>query len=54
MQFNKQQLEGFAKIADNLATACVVAAIIGGIVDRKVGLLDVVVLMVMFVFRHPQ
>ena len=39
MRFNKNQLEGFAKIADHLATACVVAAIVGGIVDQKVGLL---------------
>lgn len=44
MQFNKSQLEGFVKIADNLSTACVVAAIVGGIVDHKVGLLEVVVL----------
>lgn len=35
MQFNKSQLEGFVKIADNLSTACVVAAIVGGIVDHK-------------------
>lgn len=44
MRFNKSQLEGFAKIADNLATACVVSAIVGGIVDHKVGVLEVAVL----------
>ena len=44
MRFNKRQLEGFAKIVDNLATASVVAAIVGGIVDHKVGVFEIVVL----------
>lgn len=36
MEFNKGQREGIAKIADNLATACMVAAIVGGLVDQKI------------------
>ena len=37
MRFNKDQREGIAKVADNLATACMVAAIVGGFVDHKIG-----------------
>jgi hypothetical protein len=37
-------LEGFAKIADSLATACAVASVIGGIVDHKIGIAEVAVL----------
>ncbi len=37
MRFNKEQREGIAKISDNLATACVVASIVGGLVDQKIG-----------------
>jgi MFS-type transporter involved in bile tolerance (Atg22 family) len=44
MRFNERQLEGFAKIVDNLATASVVAAIVGGIVDHKIDVSEVAVL----------
>lgn len=44
MQFNKDQREGVAKVADNLATACMVAAIVGGFVDNKIGWATVSVL----------
>jgi len=37
LRFNKEQKEGLAKVADNLATACIVAMIVGGVVDRKIG-----------------
>ncbi len=37
MKFNKDQREGIAKIADNLATACMIAAVVGGLVDKKIG-----------------
>lgn len=37
MRFNKDQREGIAKVSDNLATACIVAAILGGFVDHKIG-----------------
>lgn len=37
MKFNKNQREGIAKVTDNLATACMVAAIVGGLVDAKIG-----------------
>ncbi|CDH45333.1 hypothetical protein [Candidatus Contendibacter odensensis] len=42
--FNKDQREGLAKIADNVATASVVAALIGGFVDRRAGLIAVLAL----------
>jgi hypothetical protein len=34
--FNKDQREGFAKIADNLATAMIVATVVGGFIDNKI------------------
>lgn len=37
MRLNKDQREGVAKVLDNLATACLVAAVVGGLVDHKVG-----------------
>ena len=37
MKFNKDQREGVAKVADNLATACMVATIVGGLIDKKIG-----------------
>ncbi|WP_126448358.1 hypothetical protein [Sulfuricystis multivorans] len=49
MLFNRSQLEGFAKIADNLATACAVASVIGGLVDHKIGVIEVIVLNAMAV-----
>jgi undecaprenyl pyrophosphate phosphatase UppP len=42
--FNKEQREGFAKIADNLVTASIVATILGGFVDKKIGAFEVTVL----------
>lgn len=49
MNLNKDQREGIAKVADNLATACIVAAIVGGLVDNKIGWAAVLFLFVMFV-----
>lgn len=37
MKVNKEQREGVAKVSDNLATACMVAAIVGGFIDDKIG-----------------
>lgn len=37
MRFNKNQREGVAKVLDNLATACMVAVVISGFVDDKIG-----------------
>lgn len=42
--FNKEQREGLAKVADNVATASVVAALLGGFVDKKMTLVGVLVL----------
>jgi hypothetical protein len=42
--FNKNQREGLAKVADNVATASVVSALIGGWVDEKIGMGGVLVL----------
>ena len=42
--FNKKQREGLAKVADNVATASVVAALLGGFVDKKVTIVGVLVL----------
>ena len=44
MKFNAEQKEGLAKIADNLATACIVAMIVGGLVDHKLGVKTVALL----------
>lgn len=49
MNLNKDQREGIAKVSDNLATACMVAAIIGGVVDHKIGWATVLFLFGMFV-----
>jgi hypothetical protein len=37
MKFNKDQREGLAKVSDNLATACMVAAVVSGLIDKKIG-----------------
>lgn len=37
MRLNKDQREGIAKVTDNLATAFMIAAIVGGLVDKKIG-----------------
>lgn len=42
--FNKEQREGLAKVSDNVATASVVAALLGGFVDKKVTIVGVLVL----------
>lgn len=42
--FNKEQREGLAKVADNVATASVVAALLGGFVDKKVTIVGILVL----------
>ena len=42
--FNKDQREGLAKVTDNVATASVVAALLGGFVDKKVTILGVLML----------
>lgn len=49
VNLNKDQREGVAKVADNLATACMVAAIVGGFVDNKIGWPAILTLFVMFV-----
>lgn len=48
MEINDNQRDGLAKVADNLATASMVAAIVGGIVDHKIGLWSTLALFVMF------
>lgn len=48
MDLNKDQREGLAKVADNLATASMVAVIVGGIVDQKMGPKATVALFVLF------
>jgi hypothetical protein len=45
---NENQREWLAKVADNLATSSMVAAIAGGIVDHKIGLAATCALFVMF------
>ena len=49
MRFNKDQREGVAKIADNLATAAMVAAGVAGFIDNKIGWPTIVVLSAVFV-----
>ena len=49
MRLSKDQREGVAKVADNMATACMVAAIVGGFVDNKIGWPTVSVLAVLCV-----
>lgn len=44
MIFNKDQREGFAKFTDNLASASMIAAIVGGLVDGKIGWITVMLL----------
>lgn len=48
MKFNTGQREGLAKVADNIATACMVGLIIGGIVENKIGWGSAVTLSVLF------
>lgn len=48
MQINENQREGLAKVADNLATASMVAIIAGGVVDHKIGILTTCSLFVIF------
>ncbi|AKH37859.1 MULTISPECIES: hypothetical protein [Nitrosomonas] len=42
--FNKEQREGLAKVSDNVATASVVAALLGGLIDKKVTIFAVLAL----------
>lgn len=42
--FNKVQREGLAKVSDNIATASVVAALLGGFIDKKVTIMGVLAL----------
>lgn len=49
MRLNENQREGVAKVADNLATANMVAAVVGGLVDRKIGWPTVSVLAILCV-----
>lgn len=49
MELNKDQREGVAKVTDNLATACMIAAIVGGLVDAKIGWGTALFLFLMFV-----
>ena len=49
MKFNKEQREGIAKVTDNLATASMVAAIVGGLVDEKIGWPTAIFLVCIFI-----
>lgn len=42
--FNEEQREGLAKVSDNVATASVVAALLGGLIDKKVTIFAVLAL----------
>ncbi|SFI42954.1 hypothetical protein [Nitrosomonas sp. Nm34] len=42
--FNKEQREGLAKVSDNVATASVVSALLGGLIDKKVTIFAVLAL----------
>jgi hypothetical protein len=42
--FNKNQSEGLAKVTDNLATAAIVAVLVGGFVDNKISIVQGAVL----------
>ena len=49
MRINKNQREGIAKVADKLASACMVVAIVSGFVDDKIDWSMVTVLALLFV-----
>ncbi|MEW6163614.1 MAG: hypothetical protein AB1642_00985 [Pseudomonadota bacterium] len=49
MEFNEEQREGIAKVSDNLATASMVTAIVGGLVDHKIGYGVALALVAMFI-----
>jgi putative Ca2+/H+ antiporter (TMEM165/GDT1 family) len=49
VMFNKNQSEGLAKVVDNLATASIVAVIVGGFVDNKINFVQGIVLVVVAV-----
>lgn len=40
MVFNEKRLAGLAKIADNVATAIVVIAVVGGVAEHRFSLCD--------------
>ncbi|MEI6746353.1 MAG: hypothetical protein WCL34_10355 [Methylococcaceae bacterium] len=42
--FNKDQSEGLAKVMDNLGTASIIATLLGGFVDKKIGSFEITVL----------
>lgn len=48
VKINDNQREGLAKVADNLATAAIVAVIAGGIVEKKIGLAATSLLLCLF------
>lgn len=60
--FNKDQREGLARVSDNVATASVIAALLGGFVEEKVTiigvltlfLLAVIFLMVSYILRKGE
>lgn len=45
---NGAQIEGLAKVSDNLATAAVIALIAGGLVDQKIGWITTITLFTIF------
>lgn len=49
MNLNRDQREGIAKVSGNLATASMVAAIVGGAVDHKIGWVTILALFGVFV-----
>lgn len=46
MRLNKDQRDGLAKVCDNLATALMLAVIIGGWVEEKLGLVAIANLLI--------
>ncbi len=49
IMFNKNQREGLAKVSDNVATASVIAALLGGFVEEKITIIGVLILIVLAV-----
>lgn len=47
--FNKDQREGLVKVSDNVATASVLAALLGGFVEEKITIIGVLILIVLSV-----
>jgi hypothetical protein len=46
MRLNKDQRDGLAKVCDNLATALMLAVMIGGWIEEKIGLVAIANLLI--------